>query len=200
MKNKLKNFLKLTFFFLLTIIIFKGFDKFYFKKINKFEIFDYEQEKDEKELKELFFENFWWLYQGENRYVESNKLEYDFDKQFNKKIAVVGNSEEKFVKIKVLKENKIIKGFILFFEYEPKIMHIRYLCVSKDSRRKGYAKELVKYVIDYSFKNEYKALWLNTRKENTRAINLYKNLGFEEFFPEEENNDNTDTVYFVIRN
>jgi len=78
-----------------------------------------------------------------------------------------------------LDDNDKVKAFIVVHKTEGKIRdyEIAYLGVHKEYRGLGYAKILLKKIID-KFKGS--CLWLNALANNHIACNLYKEHGFKE--------------------
>ena len=78
-----------------------------------------------------------------------------------------------------LDNNDKVKAFIVVHKTEGKIREyeIAYLGVHKEYRGLGYAKILLKKIID-KFKGS--CLWLNALANNHIACNLYKEHGFKE--------------------
>ena len=55
------------------------------------------------------------------------------------------------------------------------------IIIDQNFQGKGFGKETTKLILDYSFqKLNMRKVSLNVLSENTRAINLYKKLGFKE--------------------
>ena len=59
-----------------------------------------------------------------------------------------------------------------------KRLYLSRLIVRKDSRKKGYGKELSQYVISIAKEKGYNEIALGVDCDNTAAVNLYKKLGF----------------------
>ena len=80
----------------------------------------------------------------------------------------------------------------IVFSFLAEQAHIQTLAVSRDSRRSGYAKYLLRRVISYVNRNSGKSIVLEVRKGNVPAIQLYQSLGFiilhlkPEFYPDGE--------------
>ena len=55
------------------------------------------------------------------------------------------------------------------------------LAVKKQYRRRGIAKKLILFLIDYLKEKYYQKLFLEVKSTNTNAINLYESLGFVKY-------------------
>ncbi len=77
------------------------------------------------------------------------------------------------------KQNQSI-GFIIYTltDFDADIDSV---FVLEDFRQGGVGKELVKAVLDMAIKKRLEKVFLEVRKSNTPAINLYKSQGFIEF-------------------
>jgi len=147
-------------------------------------------------------DNWWWLVHGKNRLNEADKKDYNFEKQLDSKKAIYSHNPEIDLNIKVLTEENEVCAFASYFEYEPQIAFIQFLCVDKNSRRKHYGEKLIRNILEELFKKNYLIVWLNTRTENIKALNLYKKIGFEEFNPyesEDIENKDKEAIYLVIK-
>lgn len=93
--------------------------------------------------------------------------------------------DEKFYIEKILEENllvavidKKIVGFILFNSVFDEA-EIYKIVVSKDFRKNGISKELMKNFIEKVKKKDILKIFLEVRESNIPAIKLYENFGFE---------------------
>lgn len=93
--------------------------------------------------------------------------------------------DEKFYIEKILEENllvavidKKIVGFILFNSVFDEA-EIYKIVVSKDFRKNGISKELMKNFIERVKKKDILKIFLEVRESNIPAIKLYENFGFE---------------------
>lgn len=97
----------------------------------------------------------------------------------------------------VIETDKKIVGYIgcAFDSWDVDILNI---CVDKKYRRKGFATELFKSVIEH-FKNEHKEkMFLEVRVSNTPAINLYTGLGFKQIGLREKYYENTEDAIVMV--
>ena len=98
------------------------------------------------------------------------------------KFLLPQNSFEEALKnndyFKCIEVNGKIVGYLLgsFNDYEGEIIEV---AVLPDCRRYGYATSLIDSFINFLVKREY--LYLEVRKDNIKAIELYKKIGFEQY-------------------
>ena len=76
----------------------------------------------------------------------------------------------------VIKNRKWILGHISL-RVEKKTAHMFHLIIDEKFRRKGLAKKLLAEIESYCLSLE-KTITLNVSKKNTKALNLYNNLGY----------------------
>ena len=117
------------------------------------------------------------------RYAE-NKDVFDILSLDNENFS--NNFEEAFYleyiknqRVIVAEKEKNVIGYILFNQnlYEAAIYKI---VVSKDFRKKQIAFKIMEFFQDELKKNDVKKIFLEVRKNNILAINLYKKCGFIE--------------------
>jgi RimJ/RimL family protein N-acetyltransferase len=78
------------------------------------------------------------------------------------------------------------------------------LVISDLYQNKGFGKALAKYMIDWAKENNFKKIWLTVYSDNTRAIKLYNELGFQmegifmynEYFNEEPRHSLSLALFF----
>lgn len=78
----------------------------------------------------------------------------------------------------ILKSNEDIIGYIAF-DMVLENMDIHSIVIDKDYQKQGHGTYLLKYVFEYAKKNKVSNIFLEVRKSNKKAINLYEKLGFE---------------------
>ena len=78
----------------------------------------------------------------------------------------------------VLEVSGSVEGFVIISIVNNEC-HFLNLCISSKYQSKGYGKKLIEFVI-FIAQQKCKRLWLEVRQSNFIAINLYKNLGFEQ--------------------
>lgn len=59
-----------------------------------------------------------------------------------------------------------------------KCFYINRLAISPMEQRKGYAKEAMKFIIEYALNNKYDFVRLTVHEDNKYAIGLYEKFGF----------------------
>lgn len=87
----------------------------------------------------------------------------------------------------IYRENDIIKGFISIIDSS----FIGALFVLEDYQRQGIGKDLINYC-----KALYSSLKLGVYKENTAAVNFYRNCGF--IVEKEQNNEDSGYEEYVM--
>lgn len=114
------------------------------------------------------------------------KLIINYDKEFNPPISKQVDDFDNFIS-KILKfssnivlyEKKKVIGFVIFYNNMPDIGgFISLIYVSKEYRRMGYATKLINKVEKNLLLRDIHVLKLHVLKDNTNAIKLYSDLGF----------------------
>ena len=80
-------------------------------------------------------------------------------------------------KIFLLENNNQIVGFVCLRTNTDE-MEILNIGVGKDFQGKGYGKILLQKAIEYAEKKQITQIFLEVREDNTKALNLYKTMGF----------------------
>lgn len=88
------------------------------------------------------------------------------------------------------KEESLV-GYLLASE-NPWEMEILSICVKKDYRGKGIAVKLLQNLINYSIKTNKEKIFLEVRKSNFSALNLYKKMGFTAIYERKKYYQNTE--------
>ena len=77
-----------------------------------------------------------------------------------------------------IEENKeLVSVMSLFIEMESKAVQFRKLATRTDMQGKGYASNLMKWLIDYASDMKLSKLWCNARKD---VAGFYKKFGYKE--------------------
>lgn len=77
-----------------------------------------------------------------------------------------------------IEENKeLVSVMSLFIEMETKAVQFRKLATRTDMQGKGYASNLMKWLIDYASDMKLSKLWCNARKD---VAGFYKKFGYKE--------------------
>jgi len=78
----------------------------------------------------------------------------------------------------IINDFGLMVGYVVFYVIIDEI-HIISIAVSPNERRKKYADELIKFVVDFARKNFIDVINLEVRINNIGAINLYKKNNFK---------------------
>ncbi|MEW6555766.1 MAG: ribosomal protein S18-alanine N-acetyltransferase [Elusimicrobiota bacterium] len=94
-----------------------------------------------------------------------------------------------------------IVGYVVFWCIDDEI-HLTNFTVSKNYRRQGFGKTMLKYVIDFvksfNIKKNGK-IYLEVRDTNLPAITLYKNFGFKKICIRKKYYSNTDDAVIMAK-
>ena len=96
----------------------------------------------------------------------------NFDENFY--LEYIGNQ-----RVIISENEKSIVGYILFNQILDEA-EIYKIVVSKDFRKKKIAFKIMEFLLEDLQKNDVKKIFLEVRKSNIPAINLYKKCGFIE--------------------
>ncbi len=77
-----------------------------------------------------------------------------------------------------LQFGKDLAGYTIF-SWAAGEAHLLNLCLHPDWQHRGYGSLLLEYTINHVARLEVKAIFLEVRKSNPRATELYKNRGFK---------------------
>lgn len=131
----------------------------------------YTRKKDRMSVEALFKENF---------YALTANPDHDFDVMLEKRSPNSFQSKY-FGKMDtvVLNDGDKLAGFVSYYMQSTYSGKVVFLSVSKDFRRKGYAKKLMSFAIEHLKKKGAKVIKVCTRTDNIPAQNLYVNkFGF----------------------
>jgi len=78
----------------------------------------------------------------------------------------------------IIEESNTLLGYIMLYSVLNEA-HILNLATNPDYRRKGYASQLVRHIIEYCVKRGISDFFLEVRDSNIKAIKLYRMFGFE---------------------
>ncbi len=105
-----------------------------------------------------------------------SEIEDKFPNVYNKGSIFLEYQNNPFMRIIVyLIDNKVV-GFINYYEIYDRL-EIANFNVLDYFQNQGIGTKLISYVID-KYKNNYKNITLEVRKDNEKAIKLYKKMGF----------------------
>lgn len=128
-----------------------------------------------------------WRYGTENKQYTKEELT---DYITNAKQVITNAGQFRFV---IDLENNPI-GFIDLFDYTANSAGVG-IIIAKKYRKKGFAKEVLKLLIDYSTNTlKIEKLHCNIQEDNFASINLFTSCGFEL----DENKQETN--YYVLQN
>jgi ribosomal-protein-alanine N-acetyltransferase len=83
--------------------------------------------------------------------------------------------------------------------------HLLSLCVNPDFQRRGYGRKLFHLLLDQAHKMEAAVCFLEVRRFNTGAIELYKSMGFSQvgerknYYPSSSNNVDREDALILSR-
>jgi [ribosomal protein S18]-alanine N-acetyltransferase len=78
----------------------------------------------------------------------------------------------------IIEKNDLLLGYIMLYSVLDEA-HILNLAINPDCRGRGYASQLIRYIIEYCVKKGISDFFLEVRDSNIKAINLYRMFGFE---------------------
>lgn len=77
----------------------------------------------------------------------------------------------------VLEQDDTLMGYGIMMR-SPEEAHVLTLGIAADWQKKGLGKKLLQHFIEYANKQEVKSVFLDVRKSNHGAAQLYKRMGF----------------------
>lgn len=83
------------------------------------------------------------------------------------------------VSIYIVEKCKVIIGFMILGSWAQE-MHILNICIHPDYQRQGYGKELLMYACHIATEKNCSNLYLEARRSNINALNLYYAQGFRQ--------------------
>jgi ribosomal protein S18 acetylase RimI-like enzyme len=153
----------------------------------------YNNATDKEDILHILKENFFWIIHG------CTFEEYDFASKLEAGVVTFeGEDANKPMNIIVMKDKKRVAGFLTYYVYQSGIGRIHLLGVDKEYRRCGIGEKLARYAIEDLFKQDINVIFLITLRENIRAQNLYKKLGFVQNDELLDGESDSDIVYFVL--
>ncbi len=143
---------------------------------------DFVYERDAREVLEIFEKDRYWL---------TSTPSYDADYMLkthspNKNVLYYGK-----LQIKVLREQGAVAGFTCYYMKPGDIGFILFVAVAERFRNKGYAKKIVRYVINQFKHLGAKRINMLTRDTNYPAQRAYESVGFTQTL-----HDNDGYVYY----
>lgn len=134
---------------------------------------EYDEARDEREIKNLFHEDYYWLYPDTSYDVETHMgftLKY---RAPNENPLYVGT-----LQVKVLHVNNQFAGFTAYYKKTPTEGMLLFLAIKKGFRKRGFGEKLARYAVEELKKMGSQKIVLVTRETNP-AQNIYRRIGFE---------------------
>jgi ribosomal protein S18 acetylase RimI-like enzyme len=121
-----------------------------------------------------------WFSDPKDLHLTAPSLKYPF----NFKTWVKTSYSSQMTQTYVLKSNNWIVGY-MSLQFQPKndFLHLFHVFVDKDFRKKGLGKLIINKASDIAKTLSIPALTLYVSPENSPAINLYKQAGFQVVSP-----------------
>ena len=135
-------------------------------------IYNFNEKRDMQPIMDIFDKNWYWLIANDDS-SPAFMIKY---RTPSTNPAYLGK-----MRIKVLREDDRLAGFITYYQQKTKEWQLLFLAVDNDFRGKGYGAQLAQYAIDDMVAQGAKRIWLCTRLENLPAQRIYTALGFKEF-------------------
>ncbi len=140
-------------------------------------IYDYNKAKDREFILELFKVDKQWLLSTPD-YSPEHMLE---TKSSSKAPANLGN-----LTIKTYRHCGKPVGFIAYYKKKSYEGFVLFLAVDRAERGKGYARKLMEYALNDLKKRNCTIVTLITRVTNLPAQRVYKGMGFEQIWSDDE--------------
>ena len=150
---------------------------YYYYSPEKGPIYDFNPVTDTQPILDIFDQNRYWLLsnpESSPAFMIKHRTPSEDTRYFGA------------LKIKVLREDGRLAGFITYYKQNPQDYQLLFLAVGHEFRGKHYAHMLAQYAIDDMIRMGATRIWLCTRVSNHAAQKIYKNLGFTEFFHDPE--------------
>lgn len=138
-------------------------------------IYDFDFTRDTEPILDMFKKDWYWLDASRDEYAP----EYVIYKLKNR-TPHINPLYTGTMRIKVLRENNQLVGFITYHKEGADSGRILYLGVHAEMRGKRYGELLARYAIDDLIAMGSKKIRLVTRTDNLAAQKLYTRLGFVE--------------------
>lgn len=126
------------------------------------------------------------ILQWNAHYPSRDAFENDVDRQ-ELYVLEIDNTIVSCIVISTLMDNEYIP--IHWLTPNSNNMYIHRLAVQPDHQGQGFAKQMMTYAEDYSKKNNYRSVRLDTFSQNKKNQNMYKSRGYKKlghiFFPKQ---------------
>jgi ribosomal protein S18 acetylase RimI-like enzyme len=133
----------------------------------------YDAARDREFVIKLFKDNWDWLIASENYLVE-----FMLDNKASSQDPASAGNLQLFT---LCSDGKPV-GFTAFYRKNFYKAQILFLVVPESERRKGYAEKMLKFDLEELKRQGFSLAQILTRLDNIRAQNLYKKLGFTEYW------------------
>lgn len=138
-------------------------------------IVDFVYERDAQDVLKIIQDDWSWLFM-------SNCPHYDFQYVLQHMIpneALRDRVGVGMLKMKVLREENQVRGFVTFYKEDSTLGRIRVISVSSDFREKGYGRKLTLAAVSDLFALGCETIYLFTHKKNEKVAD-YESVGFQE--------------------
>lgn len=135
---------------------------------------DYDQAKDEKEIKNIFYNEYYWLYPDTS---------YDVEKHVGSMLRYRSPNEDPLyfgtLQVKVGRLDGKFVGFTAYHIETLTRYRLLFVAIGKEYRKRGFGEQLARYAVEDMKKMGAQTIVLVTRVNNP-AQNIYRRIGFEE--------------------
>lgn len=107
-----------------------------------------------------------------------NEIEKNQNIHIISKDTIINDLKNNQILYYTLKLKSKIIGYISF-NVVLENMDIHSIVIDKNYQKKGYGTYLLNFALKYAKDNDVNNIFLEVRKSNTKAINLYKKIGFD---------------------
>jgi len=147
------------------------------EKIVDEKIVDFVYERDAQAVLKIIKDDWYWLFMPPYSFPESPEyiLKHRSPGPEPENVAHRGK-----LKIKVLRENDEVAGFVTYYKENFDTGEVQLLAVAPKFRKRGYGRRLIGYAIKKLFSMGCKKVSLLTRKDDHKARRLYERIGFKE--------------------
>lgn len=158
-----------------TCVVALGAGAWYYTSRVQTPIYDFEYSRDTESILEMFKKDWYWLDASFEHYTPEAIIY-----KFKNRTPHINPMYAGTMRIKVLREQDQLVGFITYHKEGADSGRILYLSVKSEMRGKRYGEVLARYAIDDLIAMGAKKIRLVTRTDNEAAQKLYKRLGFVE--------------------
>ncbi|HRN78239.1 MAG TPA: GNAT family N-acetyltransferase [Candidatus Dependentiae bacterium] len=143
--------------------------------------YTYDEARDLESILKLFQENWYWLIASRPDYSR------EYAEYFFKYRAPTRNPlHAGILQIKVLRVDNQLAGFTAYYKENPQVGILLFLAVDPIFRGKGYGEQLARFAVNDLIAQGAKKIQLVTRTVNFAAQKIYKRLGFQEVYRDDE--------------